>query len=88
MAPIMASLFSWAVLWSPALGLVTRDRMQTQAETPRLPYDTNTSQYCSYWFDYTDSRVTCKQVPTDWGISMADFLRWVSAPVNWPWWPV
>jgi hypothetical protein len=82
MAPKVASLLSWAILWSPAMGLVTRDRMQAQAETPRLPYDPNTSQYCSYWFDYTDSRVTCNQVPSQWSIAMADFLRWVSALVN------
>ncbi|RYP55760.1 hypothetical protein DL769_010053 [Monosporascus sp. CRB-8-3] len=76
MAPVVASVLLWATILCPALGHVTREQLHYRAETPRLPYDPNTSKYCSYWFDYTDSRVQCDQVPQQWGISMADFLRW------------
>ena len=83
MAPIIASVLAWAVLWSPVIGLVTGDRMEAQAETPSLPYDPNTSPYCSYWVDYTDSRLTCDRIPSQWNIAKADFLRWVRAAVKW-----
>lgn len=45
--------------------------------TPQLPFDPNTSPYCTYWIDNNGEEV-CAEIPEWWGISMADFLRWVS----------
>ena len=46
-------------------------------ETPQLPYDPNTTQYCSWWWD-NDGSVPCADIPAAWGITLADFQRWVS----------
>lgn len=61
----------------PALGHVARNKLVARAETPQFPFDPNTSKYCSYWLDNSASGLQCTQVPAQWGISMADFLRWV-----------
>lgn len=44
---------------------------------PALPHADDTTPYCSWWLDNYGSEV-CEDVPDWWGISMDDFLRWVS----------
>jgi hypothetical protein len=44
---------------------------------PLLPFDPNTTPYCSWWLDNTGSQA-CQNIPASWAITMADFLRWVS----------
>jgi hypothetical protein len=56
---------------------VVRSQRIARSETPRLPYDSNTSKYCSYWIDNTDKSLLCTQVPPQWDIPMSSFLRWV-----------
>lgn len=46
---------------------------------PGLPHDDDASPYCTWWLDNTGGEV-CADVPEWWGITMADFLRWVSWP--------
>lgn len=77
MVLLLSTLVLWASCISPALCRVTGGPIRQRADTPQLPYDPNTSKYCTYWYDYTDSRVSCEQVPQDWGITKAEFIRWV-----------
>ncbi|KAH7064408.1 LysM domain-containing protein [Paraphoma chrysanthemicola] len=55
---------------------VARSQHVARGDTPALPYDSNTSKYCSYWIDNTDKGLLCTQVPSQWTISISDFLRW------------
>jgi len=57
---------------------VSGQRLHARGTVPKLPTDPNTTKYCSYWLDNTDSNLKCEQTPGRWGISMSDFLRWVS----------
>ncbi|KAH6874031.1 LysM domain-containing protein [Thelonectria olida] len=43
--------------------------------TPNMPYDPNTDPNCSWWWD-NDGSIACKNMPGEWGITLADFLRW------------
>lgn len=47
-------------------------------ETPHYLHDSATTKYCTWWWD-NDGSVACKDMPSAWGISMDDFLRWVRA---------
>lgn len=49
-------------------------------EKPNFPYDPNTTSYCTWWWD-NDGSISCKDMPAAWGITMEDFLRWVSSSV-------
>lgn len=44
---------------------------------PELPHDADATPYCSWWLDNYGSEV-CEEIPDWWGISMDDFVRWVS----------
>ncbi|KAJ5834957.1 hypothetical protein N7447_000983 [Penicillium robsamsonii] len=44
-------------------------------DTPQLPYDSNTTPYCTLWVD-DDSSSKCADIPGYWAISMDDFVRW------------
>ena len=39
--------------------------------------DPNTTSYSSWWYDSAGS-IRCLDMPTYWGITVADFLWWVS----------
>ncbi|KAF2819907.1 hypothetical protein CC86DRAFT_398182 [Ophiobolus disseminans] len=43
--------------------------------SPSLPYNDNTSKYCSWWIDY-NSVTTCSALVSDNFISLEDFRRW------------
>ncbi|KAL4879468.1 hypothetical protein BJY04DRAFT_220064 [Aspergillus karnatakaensis] len=43
--------------------------------TPNLPYDPNTSEYCSWWWD-NDGTASCPEVLDQNFISIDDFIRW------------
>lgn len=42
---------------------------------PNMPYDLNTSKYCTYWYDNYQG-ASCIQVASDWATKPADFARW------------
>lgn len=44
-------------------------------ETPKFPHDSATTEYCTWWWD-NDGSVACENMPSAWGMSMKDFLRW------------
>ncbi|KAI0186046.1 LysM domain-containing protein [Xylaria flabelliformis] len=58
------------------LGAVVNERLTARGDTPKYPYDPNTSEYCSYWVDITSDNTKCTSLPDQWGISLEDFLRW------------
>jgi hypothetical protein len=47
-------------------------------ETPSMPYDPDTTSYCTWWWD-NDGSIACNDIPSAWGITLADFRRWVSS---------
>lgn len=55
-----------------------RYRLSLMDETPNFPFDPNTVAPCTWWWD-NDGSISCQNMPSEWGISLADFLRWVSA---------
>ena len=44
---------------------------------PGLPYDGKTTTHCSFWIDNAGSQ-DCTNIPDAYGITLEDFLRWVS----------
>ncbi|KAL4820370.1 hypothetical protein BDW67DRAFT_172612 [Aspergillus spinulosporus] len=52
-----------------ACGYVRRD------DTPQLPYDPDTTPYCTWWIDY-DGSSSCQNILSDWLISLDNFRRW------------
>ncbi|KAJ5874552.1 uncharacterized protein N7529_002982 [Penicillium soppii] len=52
-----------------------RPNVVRRDETPQLPYDPNTTPYCTWWVD-DDGSSKCADIPGYWAISMADFVRW------------
>ena len=48
------------------------------APTPGLPYDANTTEFCSWWADLT-TVMACPAFLSENFISLEDFLRWVCA---------
>lgn len=66
---MLISLVAWLPL---ALAAAKRDF------APALPYDANTSKYCTWWFDNNGTHVLpCSLVPRHNGCTLQDFLRWV-----------
>lgn len=51
--------------------------MRIMDEKPNYPHDPNTISSCTYWWD-NDGQIPCADMPGEWGISMENFLRWVS----------
>lgn len=43
---------------------------------PNLPYDPNTTSYCTWWIDYNGSDA-CKDILASNWIELVDFRRWV-----------
>lgn len=50
--------------------------MHVMDESPNFPSDPNTISTCTWWWD-NDGSISCKNMPAEWGISMANFLAWV-----------
>jgi hypothetical protein len=48
-------------------------------DTPQLPFDPDTTEYCTWWID-NDGSSSCREILSDWIISLDDFRRWVSPP--------
>jgi len=61
---------------TPMRGVYRRDGV-----TPGMPFDQNTTKLCSFWLD-NDGFAACSDVPSMFGISMEDFLRWVGKPFS------
>ncbi|KAI1115301.1 carbohydrate-binding module family 50 protein [Nemania sp. NC0429] len=70
----MLSKVSLLCLATASLGLGAR--VAPRGDAPAYPYDPNTSKYCDYWVDITSANTKCSSLPGQWGISLADFLRW------------
>ncbi|KAL1954011.1 hypothetical protein VTO42DRAFT_1832 [Malbranchea cinnamomea] len=43
--------------------------------SPNLPFDPNTTEYCTYWYD-NNGGLTCEQVVMNNFITLEDFIRW------------
>jgi hypothetical protein len=44
--------------------------------SPSLPYDDNTTKYCSWWMDYSSTR-SCSDILSENAISLEAFRLWV-----------
>ncbi|KAG9199588.1 hypothetical protein G6514_008350 [Epicoccum nigrum] len=44
-------------------------------EQPLLPYDPNTTEYCTWWYE-NDGSVACNDMPATWAITLEAFRRW------------
>ncbi|OLN89002.1 LysM domain-containing protein-like protein 6 [Colletotrichum chlorophyti] len=62
---------------APASPAAEEFDMKLMGDVPSFPSDPNTTHYCSWWWD-NDGSIPCANMPGEWGISLADFLRWVS----------
>ena len=71
----MLPLYNWC-LWIPLIIRVAAV-VTPRDDRPGGQFDPNTTSYCSWWQD-NDGSMPCSAVPEYWGISLADFLRWVS----------
>ncbi|KAI1158056.1 carbohydrate-binding module family 50 protein [Nemania serpens] len=69
-------LLKVSLLCLATAGLGLGARLASRGDTPALPYDPNTSKYCDYWVDITSANTKCSSLPGQWGITLADFLRW------------
>lgn len=74
-------LLKVSLLCLATAGLGLGARLASRGDTPALPYDPNTSKYCDYWVDITSANTKCSSLPGQWGITLADFLRWVCSMV-------
>lgn len=47
---------------------------------PAFPFDPDTAKYCVWWFDNEDTTPpwTCEEIETLHGVSLQDFVYWVS----------
>lgn len=66
---VQASPFPAAIAAPRALGV--RD------EAPGMPFDPDTISTCSWWWD-NDGSIACSDMPAEWGMSLKNFLLWVS----------
>ncbi|RGP64274.1 hypothetical protein FSPOR_8094 [Fusarium sporotrichioides] len=48
---------------------------QRDGGTPSLPHDDKTTQFCTWWIDYTETK-SCNDILEDNQISMSQFKRW------------
>lgn len=46
-------------------------------EKPKYPTDPNANKYCAFWID-VDGPWTCNSIKEIFGLSVEDFVRWVS----------
>ncbi|KAL3452698.1 hypothetical protein BJX65DRAFT_302607 [Aspergillus insuetus] len=67
------SIFLAAVLGA-STGLAARGYVRRD-NTPELPYDPDTTPYCTWWID-NDGSSSCRHILSDWRISLNDFRRW------------
>lgn len=47
-----------------------------RASSPRFPFDENTSQYCTFWYE-NDGSMPCTEALDLFSVSLEDFVRWV-----------
>lgn len=72
------SLSAVSLLFEPALGSrgISSSRVR-RGNTPSLPVAPGTTQDCVFWFD-NDGTIDCEFMPEFYGITLEDFLKWVS----------
>jgi hypothetical protein len=68
---LLLALAASPLMLSHALSIARRD------SKPNLPYDPNTSKYCSWWVDWDGSKACAQMLEDEW-TNDADFRRWVS----------
>ena len=56
-------------------------RRAAQNAIPKYPYEENTTRFCAWWLD-NDGSWTCPTIEQTYGVSMADFHKWVTALDN------
>ena len=75
----MLSLRPYSVFLFGALALfahVAAAKFKPLSETPIYPYDSNTTPYCSYWFD-SDGSLSCQDLYDIFALNPTNFIRWV-----------
>ena len=70
---IVTHLLGSAVLVS---GVIARTTLRTRGSTPSYPYDTKTTEYCTWWHDY-DQQTSCDEIIEGNFITLKQFQRWV-----------
>ncbi len=73
------SIFA-AIVW---LSLVRHTTAQNERRNaiPKFSFDPNTPGFCAWWLDNGEpGSWTCQGVEEAFGVSLVDFLRWVSCP--------
>jgi hypothetical protein len=73
---IIAVAYVAVNLVAAAPNVVKLPRNIARDVTPQLPFDPNTTKYCTAWWD-TEGDFTCLEIVDAWGIALADFIRWV-----------
>jgi hypothetical protein len=73
--PLLYAPFAFSLLTTAALNQ-ERSLHTKGDEKPVFSTDSNTTKYCSWWYDSDGSR-NCSDMSKDWGITLADFIRWV-----------
>ncbi|KAL4863495.1 hypothetical protein BDV12DRAFT_202033 [Aspergillus spectabilis] len=72
----MPSFTSYFLLASLVAGVVAGPIYQLKnSPTPNLPFDPDTTGYCSWWWD-NDGSVSCEELSEMYFFELDDFLRW------------
>lgn len=53
-------------------------KMRLMDDRPNFPFDPNTIESCAWWWDH-NGEIPCEEMPAEWGITMEEFLSWVSS---------
>ncbi|KAL2834118.1 hypothetical protein BJY01DRAFT_253182 [Aspergillus pseudoustus] len=64
-----------AAVLGASMSLAARGYVRRGGDTPQLPYDPDTTPYCTWWVDNAGSS-SCQNILSDWLISLDDFRRW------------
>ena len=51
--------------------------LDARGAEPTMPYDSNTTPGCIWWWD-NDGFLTCEERVNTWGITFEEFFLWVS----------
>jgi hypothetical protein len=59
------------------LSATASSRIAARGVEPLYSKDPSTTQYCTWYHDNADDSVACTDVPSAYGISQENWLRWV-----------
>jgi hypothetical protein len=77
----MLNKISCLVLACVALTAARPGTLSQRDEVPTMPYDLDTTSYCTFWYD-NDGSIPCAEMPDVWYTTLASFRRWVSSMCN------